>query len=33
MGWTAGELQERFTSRAAITFDLGEDFAARSIRV
>ncbi len=20
MGWTAGELQERFTSRAAITF-------------
>ncbi len=31
MGWTAGELQERFTARAAIAFDLGEDFAARVI--
>jgi hypothetical protein len=31
MGWTAGELRGRFTSRAAIAFDLGEDFAARVI--
>jgi hypothetical protein len=31
MGWTAGELQERFTSRAAIAFDLGDEFADRVI--
>jgi hypothetical protein len=29
MGWTAGELPRRFTSRAAIAFDLGDEFAGR----
>jgi hypothetical protein len=31
MGWTAGALDGPFTSRAAIAFDLGEEFAARVI--
>jgi hypothetical protein len=31
MGWTAGALEGPFTSRAAITFDLGEEFAERVI--
>ncbi|MBA3807299.1 MAG: hypothetical protein H0X28_02720 [Solirubrobacterales bacterium] len=31
MGWTAGALQGAFTARAAIAFDLGEEFAARVI--
>lgn len=31
MGWTAGELPGRFTSRAAIAFDLGDEFAGRVI--
>ncbi len=31
MGWTGGQLQGPFTSRAAIEFDLGADFAARVI--
>jgi hypothetical protein len=31
MGWTAGELEQPFTSRAGIAFDLGEDFAERVI--
>lgn len=31
MGWTAGELDGPFTARAAITFDLGEEFADRVI--
>jgi hypothetical protein len=29
MGWTAGHLEEPFTARAAITFDLGEGFVER----
>jgi hypothetical protein len=31
MGWTAGQLHGRFTARAAIAFDLGEEFAERVI--
>ncbi len=31
MGWTAGHLQGPFTARAAIEFDLGQEFAARVI--
>jgi hypothetical protein len=31
MGWTAGGLEGPFTSRAAIAFDLGEEFAERVI--
>lgn len=31
MGWTAGALDGPFSSRAAIAFDLGEEFAARVI--
>ena len=31
MGWTGGQLQGRFTARAAIEFDLGAEFAARVI--
>ncbi len=29
MGWTAGNLDRPFSARAAIAFDLGEDFANR----
>lgn len=29
MGWTAGELDGPFTSKAAIAFELGEEFGAR----
>jgi hypothetical protein len=31
MGWTAGQLDGPFTTRAAIAFDLGEEFAERVI--
>lgn len=31
MGWTAGALEGPFTARAAIAFDLGEEFAERVI--
>jgi hypothetical protein len=31
MGWTAGTLEGPFTARAAIAFDLGEEFADRVI--
>lgn len=31
MGWTSGHLEGPFTVRAAIAFDLGEDFASRVI--
>jgi hypothetical protein len=31
MGWTVGKLDGQFTSRAAIEFDLGPDFARRII--
>lgn len=31
MGWTAGALDRPFTARAAIAFDLGEQFAERVI--
>lgn len=31
MGWTAGALEKPFSSRAAIEFELGEEFASRVI--